>query len=175
MPAGETLAGRYLLQGILGTGGMGIVCRARHMELDQPVAVKFLRKRFSNEPTVVARFLEEAKAAAALRNEHVVRVMDVGQTPNGVPFYVMEHLEGTDLETLLVREGPLRIDRALDYVRQACKALEEAHALGIVHRDVKPENLFLSTRGEGKPVLKVVDFGIAKRLAPGRSKVVTGP
>ena len=175
MALGETLSGRYVLEGILGTGGMGIVCRARHVELEQPVAVKFLRKRFAHEPTVAARFLEEARAAAALRSEHVARVMDVGQTPSGVPYYVMEHLDGTDLESLLVREGPLRIVRALDYVRQACAALHEAHALGIVHRDVKPENLFLATRGEEKPVLKVVDFGIAKRLDPARAKVVTGP
>lgn len=172
---GETLAEKYLLEDVLGTGGMGIVCRALHVELEQRVAVKFLRKRFARERTVVARFLEEARAAAALRSEHAVRVMDVGQTSNGIPYYVMEHLEGTDLETLLVLEGPLRITKALDYVRQACAALHEAHALGIVHRDIKPENLFLARRGSEKPVLKVVDFGIAKRLDPARAKVVTAP
>jgi serine/threonine protein kinase len=172
---GETLAEKYVLEDVLGTGGMGVVCRALHVELEQLVAVKFLRKRFAQERTVVARFLEEARAAAALRSDHAVRVMDVGQTSSGIPYYVMEHLEGTDLETLLVREGPLRITRALDYVRQACAALHEAHALGIVHRDIKPENLFLATRNSEKSVLKVVDFGIAKRLDPARAKVVTGP
>ncbi|HVU05868.1 MAG TPA: serine/threonine-protein kinase [Polyangiaceae bacterium] len=171
---GERLADRYVIESLLGTGGMGVVARARHVELEQTVAIKFLRKRFLGDRTVTARFLEEAKAAAALRSDHAVRVMDVGQTDAGVPYYVMEYLEGVDLETLLVQEGPLRIGKAIDFVRQACAALSEAHALGIVHRDVKPENLFLARHGE-KSTLKVVDFGIAKRLDPARAKVLTGP
>src|SRR5512140_119224 len=124
---GDTIAARYVVESVLGTGGMGVVCRARHVELEQVVAIKFLRKRFAEDRTVTARFLEEAKAAAALRSDHVVRVMDVGQTDDGVPYYVMEHLEGMDLETLLVQEGPLRIEKAIDYVRQASAALQEAH------------------------------------------------
>jgi serine/threonine-protein kinase len=172
---GEIVADRYAVDGILASGGMGLVCRAHHVELEQPVAIKFLRRTFAQNDALVLRFLEEARAAAALTSQHVVRVIDVGQLATGVPYLVMEHLEGTDLETVVQREGRLDPDRAVDYVLEACEALKEAHAAGIVHRDIKPENLFVTTRGSQRPILKVVDFGIAKRLDASRAKIVTGP
>jgi hypothetical protein len=169
------VAGRYRIDSILAEGGMGVVCLGRHVELDQPVAVKFLRREWADNETVVARFVNEARAAAALRSDHVVRVMDVGLLPDGAPYLVMEHLEGIDLDTLVEREGRLPMDRAIDYAIQACMGLAESHEAGIVHRDIKPENLFLATMGVRGRVVKVVDFGIAKRLDAMQAKVVTGP
>jgi hypothetical protein len=172
---GELVAGRYSVDRILASGGMGVVWLGHHVELEQPVAIKFLRRSFSENAALVARFLDEARAAAALRSEHIVRVMDVGQLPSGVPYFVMEYLEGIELETLVKREGPLGVEQTVDYVLQVCDGLAEAHRAGIVHRDVKPENLFLIQRPGQRPIVKIVDFGIAKRLDATRAKVVTGP
>jgi tRNA A-37 threonylcarbamoyl transferase component Bud32 len=172
---GEIVADRYRLEQILAEGGMGVVYLGRHIELGQEVAVKLLRRELCDERRVVARFLEEAKAAAALRSEHVVRVMDVGVLASGVPYLVMEYLEGTNLGDLVEHCGPLSIERALDYLLQACDALAAAHDAGIVHRDIKPDNLFLTTDGSAKAVVKLVDFGIAKRLDSGGERIVTGP
>ncbi len=172
---GASIAERYALERVLASGGMGVVWLARHVELGQPVALKFLHPELARNAALVGRFLEEARAAAALRGEHVVRVMDVGQLSDGVPYFVMEYLEGTDLEALLRKEGPFPPDRAVDYVLQACEALAEAHAVSIVHRDIKPENLFLVQGPSRRSIVKVVDFGIAKRLDASRAKIETGP
>lgn len=154
---------------------MGVVCLGRHVELDQPVAIKFLREALTANPLVVRRFLNEGRAAAALTNPHVVRVMDVGQLANGQPYLVMERLEGIDLDALLEKYGPLPVDQAVGYALEACEALRAAHDAGIIHRDIKPENLFLSASGGGRGVLKVVDFGLAKRLRAAPGSFVTGP
>lgn len=172
---GELFAGRYIIEGILGEGGMGVVCLGRHVELDQPVAIKFLRQALTTNPAVVRRFLNEGRAAAALTNPHVVRVMDVGQLTSGQPYLVMERLEGIDLDALIEERGPLPADQAVGYTLEACEALEAAHAAGIIHRDIKPENLFLSRSSGGRGVLKVVDFGLAKRLGKAHGSFVTGP
>jgi serine/threonine protein kinase len=127
-------------------------------ELGQRVAIKFLRSDISKRPNVAARFLDEGRAAASLHSEHVVRVMDVGQLDSGLPYLVMEHLEGTDLEALAEMEGAFDVDSALDYVVQVCSALSEAHASQLVHRDIKPENLFL-VESAGRTLVKVLDFG----------------
>jgi serine/threonine-protein kinase len=152
---------------------MGIVCLGRHVQLDQPVAIKFLRRTLSGRPSVVERFLNEARALAALRSEHVVRVMDVGQLESGRPYLVMEHLEGIHLEALLERDGPLNVELAIGYVLQVCEALAEAHALGIVHRDIKPENLFLWSGGPTSDTVKVLDFGLAKQMGSSKALGVT--
>lgn len=170
---GDVIAGRYVIESILGAGGMGVVYLARHVELEHAVAIKFLRPAFAHRETIVARFLEEARAAAGLRSEHVVRVTDVGQLPHGIPYFVMEHLDGVDLETLLEQDGALGVELAVDYVLQACEALREVHGAGIVHRDIKPENLVLTRVGANKSILKIVDFGIAKRFDSARA--LTGP
>jgi hypothetical protein len=154
---------------------MGIVCFGRHIQLEQPVAIKFLRRALSGKPSVVERFLNEGRALAALRSEHVVRVMDVGQLASGRPYLVMEHLEGVDLDALVDRDGALKVETAVNYVLQICEPLAEAHALGIVHRDVKPENLFLWSGGPGKDIVKVLDFGLAKQFGSPRALAVTGP
>jgi serine/threonine-protein kinase len=172
---GSLLAGRYSIETVLAEGGMGVVWLGRHVELDKPVAIKFLRRALCGKDAVVARFLNEARAAAALRSNHVVKVIDVGQLESGRPYLVMEHLEGTDLDALVERGGPLPVERAVDYALQVCEALAEAHGAGIVHRDIKPENLFLSQAGPAKATVKVVDFGLAKRLDGAGAKVVTGP
>jgi serine/threonine-protein kinase len=175
VPAGELLAGRYLVERIFAEGGMGIVCLGRHAQLEQPVAIKFLRHALVGKASVVERFLNEGRALAALRSEHVVKVMDVGQLDSGRPYLVMEHLEGIDLGVLVARDGPLPVDTAVDYVLQICEPLAEAHALGIVHRDIKPENLFLWSGGPGKDIVKVLDFGLAKQFGGQRAITMTGP
>ena len=175
VPAGELLAGRYLVERIFAEGGMGIVCLGRHAQLEQPVAIKFLRRALVGKASVVERFLNEGRALAALRSEHVVKVMDVGQLDSGRPYLVMEHLEGIDLGALVDRDGPLPVDTAVAYAFQICEPLAEAHALGIVHRDIKPENLFLWSGGPGKDIVKVLDFGLAKQFGGQRAITMTGP
>ena len=175
VPAGELLAGRYLVERIFAEGGMGIVCLGRHAQLEQPVAIKFLRHALAGKASVVERFLNEGRALAALRSEHVVKVMDVGQLDSGRPYLVMEHLDGIDLGALVARDGPLSVDTAVDYALQICEPLAEAHALGIVHRDIKPENLFLWSGGPGKDIVKVLDFGLAKQFGGQRAITMTGP
>jgi hypothetical protein len=175
VPEGELLAGRYIVERKFAEGGMGIVCLGRHAQLNQPVAIKFLRRALSGRPSVVQRFLNEARALAQLRSEHVVRVMDVGQLESGRPYLVMEHLEGIDLGALVDRDGPLSVETAVSYVLQVCEPLAEAHALGIVHRDIKPENLFLWSGGPGLDIVKVLDFGLAKQLGSSKALGVTGP
>jgi serine/threonine-protein kinase len=141
---------------------MGVVVAATHLHLQQPVALKFLLPDLVHSAQIVERFVREARASAQLRGEHVCRVSDVGAFDNGAPYIVMELLEGSDLASLLASHGPLPVPLAADYVLQACVGIAEAHALGIVHRDLKPANLFLTRRPDGSPLIKVLDFGIAK-------------
>lgn len=159
---GEILADKYRIDRILGAGGMGQVVQVTHLELDQRFAVKLMLPQVLNHPELVQRFLREAKAAVRLKSEHVARVTDVARLPSGVPYMVMEFLEGDDLDKLTKKRGALAIDEACEYVIQACDALGEAHLLGIVHRDIKPANLFLTLRLDGTPCIKVLDFGISK-------------
>lgn len=159
---GTILVGKYRVESVLGEGGMGIVVRAHHLQLDQPVAIKLLRHDARNSEDLTQRFFREAQAAVKLKSEHITRVFDVGALADGTPYMVMEHLEGTDLGHLLRNHGPLAPAIAVDLVLQACAALAEAHAVGIIHRDIKPSNLFLTQGTDGAPLLKVLDFGIAK-------------
>jgi eukaryotic-like serine/threonine-protein kinase len=155
--------GKYRIDGVLGTGGMGVVLSATHLELDAPVAIKVVRDDFAANEAVVSRLLFEARAVARMQSAHVVRVLDVSRLPNGAPYIVMEKLRGGDLAALLEQRRSLPIAEAVGYVLQACEGLMEAHSLGIVHRDLKPENLFLAATPEGI-VLKILDFGISKDL-----------
>jgi serine/threonine protein kinase len=159
---GSTLLGKYRIDQIIGKGGMGVVARAHHLQLDVPVAIKFLLRDVLDRKDMVQRFLREAQAAVKLKSEHVSRIIDVGTTEDGTPYIVMEYLHGADLGHLLRARGPLAPGLAVDLVLQACDALAEAHALGIVHRDIKPSNLFLTQGTDGAPLLKVVDFGVSK-------------
>lgn len=159
---GELIAGKYRVERVLAVGGMGVVMAARHEELDQQVALKILRQDAMTSEEAVARFVREARTAARLQSEHVARVFDVGTLEHGVPFMVMEYLNGLDLQQVVDARGPLPIIEAVDYVLQALEAIAEAHALGIVHRDLKPSNLFLAARPDGSGRIKVLDFGISK-------------
>jgi serine/threonine protein kinase len=170
---GDVLAGKYRVEKVLGSGGMGVVVAARHVQLDVLVALKFMTDEALADAELARRFLREARAAARLRSEHVARVSDVGTLESGAPYLVMEYLEGSDLAELLSNTGPQPIGSAVEFIAQACDALEEAHRAGIVHRDVKPSNLFLTTRPNGTPCIKVLDFGISKveRLGSSTAKL----
>jgi eukaryotic-like serine/threonine-protein kinase len=158
---GDVLAGKYEVDLVLGSGGMGMVVRAKHIQLGEMVAIKFLLPDFGTVDRV-ARFEREARAAAKLKGDHVARVVDLGTLDNGTPYMVMEYLEGEDLDQRLRRRGPLPVAEAVDFMTQACEAMAEAHALGIIHRDLKSSNLFVVNRPDGSERLKVLDFGIAK-------------
>jgi tRNA A-37 threonylcarbamoyl transferase component Bud32 len=161
--AGQVLFGRYVIESVLGSGGMGVVVAATDTRLDQRVALKFLLPQALEHPDVVERFAREARAAVRIQSEHVARVIDVGALEDGAPFMVMEHLEGRDLASLIRARGQLPVEEAVDFILQACEAVAEAHRLGIVHRDMKPANLFLvEGRGVSSGVVKVLDFGISK-------------
>ncbi|HVY25174.1 MAG TPA: protein kinase [Polyangiaceae bacterium] len=166
---GDLIAGKYEVTGLLGSGGMGYVISARHTELGEMVALKFLRPEALAHDELVERFAREARAAAKIRSEHVANVFDVGTLEDGTPYIVMEYLAGKDLADYLHQEGALPISVAVEYVMQACEALAAAHAHGIVHRDIKPENLFLTRQAQGMAIIKVLDFGISKIALP-RSK-----
>ena len=159
---GSVLAGKYRLERELGRGGMGAVIAARHEQLAQRVAIKVLLPEYASSPDVVARFVREARAAANLESEHVVRVTDVGLDDRVGAYMAMEYLEGSDLAHALRERGPFPVKEAVDCVLEAIDALAEAHSRGIVHRDVKPANLFLATRKGGTQTIKVLDFGISK-------------
>jgi eukaryotic-like serine/threonine-protein kinase len=159
---GDIIADKYLIDSVLGVGGMGVVFRARHLQLNGQVALKFLSAQFLAHPVAIGRFRREAQAAARLKSEHVVRVFDVGTHSNGLPYMVMEYLEGCDLGGLLDDYGRLATDLAADLLIQTCNAVEDAHRQGIIHRDLKPSNLFCVPRPDGTLTIKVVDFGISK-------------
>jgi serine/threonine protein kinase len=159
------LAGKYRVDAVLGTGGMGVVLAATHVHLRQRVAIKLLHPATAARRGSVERFLREARVAMSMRGEHVVRIFDVGTLDDGSPFIAMECLEGKDLGAVLDAHMPLEPSIAVDYILQASEAIAEAHALGVVHRDLKPANLFLTKRVDGTPCVKVLDFGVSK-IAP---------
>jgi len=163
---GGVVAGKYRIDRVIGFGGMGIVCAAQHLELGTPIAVKFVRPERAADERATSRFLKEARAAAQLQSQYACRVMDCGQLPSGGPYIVMEYLTGEDLRTRVDTRGPLDVQEAVLLALHACEALAEAHAKHIVHRDVKPENLFVAEGPGGVPLLKVLDFGISKQLSP---------
>jgi serine/threonine-protein kinase len=175
---GTRLDDRYQVVRRIGEGGMGIVYEAMHVLIEKRVAVKVLKDDFSSRADVVARFRQEAKSASRIGHEHIVDISDFGQTPGGQSYFVMEFLEGEDLASVLGREGTLAPDRAIRIALKCCRALGAAHAKGIVHRDMKPENVFLTRRDEDRDFVKVVDFGIAKMSeadgSPGKKLTKTG-
>src|SRR5262249_28920862 len=160
------LADKYRVERILGMGGMGFVVAARNIHLGKPVALKMMLPNALAMPLAVERFEREARAAVQLKSEHIAEVLDIGRLANGYPYIVMELLEGKDFEHILRSDGWLPVEDAVDYVIQACEAVAEAHSLGVVHRDLKPRNLFLAHRLDGTPVVKVLDFGISKWNQP---------
>lgn len=164
---GVIIAGKFRVERIIGAGAMGIVLAARHLELDETVALKFIQPELQKVPGVLSRFAREAKACVRIKSDHVAKVLDVGIADRLGPYIVMEYLEGKDLAQLLADSGPLSIRRATEYVMQTCEALALAHSMGITHRDIKPGNLFLVRRGDLE-LIKVLDFGISKAALTGR-------
>src|SRR5262249_31573064 len=161
LPApGSLVGGKYRIVRLIGEGGMGAVFEARHEHLGSRVALKFLLPDLAERPGLVARFLQEARVSAAIRSPHVTQVMDVDQTSDGSPYLVMELLEGESLEQRLARGARPNMQEALYIGVQILAALEAAHAHGVVHRDLKPDNVWLSPGPQG-PQVKLLDFGIA--------------
>jgi serine/threonine protein kinase len=159
---GQVLADRYRVLDLIGKGGMGKVYLAEHIALGKRVAVKVLNPAYTHRPDQVKRFLREARAASKIGHENVIDVIDYGEMPNGSVFFVMEHLQGEDLGKLLRRTGSLPWSRARRILLQICRAVQAAHAKGILHRDMKPENCFIIHRNGMRDFVKVLDFGIAK-------------
>lgn len=174
---GATLAGRYEVKRLLGRGGMGAVYEAVQQPLGRKVALKVIRRALSDEPSAVKRFTQEAQAVAQLSHPNIVTLFDFGQTDEGVPgagqlFLAMELLEGRSLERAIRDDGPLPWERALSIVSDVCRALVEAHDKGVIHRDLKPDNVMLVSGREER--VKVVDFGVAKLLDQGAGSTMTG-
>lgn len=172
--AGAILAGRYRVVELLGRGGMGAVYRVHHLNTGEALALKVLSSALASNSHAVERFQTEARAPVKIGTDHVVRIVDadVSAELGGVPFLVMELLIGQDLGTELKRRGAISAGEVVLYFRQIARALDKAHSLGIVHRDLKPANLYLTKRDDGTPLIKILDFGIAK-LTDGISGEVT--
>jgi eukaryotic-like serine/threonine-protein kinase len=158
---GEVINGKYRLVRLIGEGGMGAVYEARHEYLGSAVALKFLDSELARRPGLVARFLQEARVSASIRSPHVVQVSDVDQSAAGLPYLVMELLEGESLQRVVSRSGKLPVETALDFAVQILNGLEAAHGASVVHRDLKPDNVFVVPTRQG-PLIKLLDFGIAK-------------
>jgi serine/threonine-protein kinase len=171
---GSLISGKYRIVRLLGDGGMGSVYEATHEVLGTSVALKFLFPHLARIPGLTERVLREARVSATIRSPHVTQVTDVDQLPNGVPFLVMELLKGESLQRLLNRVKRLPRDQAIDFGLQILMGLEAAHALGVVHRDLKPDNAFV-TQLSGGPVIKLLDFGIAKVRTSSEYKNLTRP
>ena len=180
---GQTVGGKYTVGHLVGSGGMGTVWLGQHLQLGTRVAIKFIRPQYAERADARRRFEIEARAAASVDSKHAVKVYDYGVTDAGLPYIVMEYLEGESLSEALIRRGSLGAEEAAKIIGQAAKALTKAHAANIVHRDLKPDNIFLATNVDvadmdGLPyVVKVVDFGIAKMLDTEREggKGLKGP
>lgn len=164
LESGAVLGGRYRIEEELGSGGLGVVYKARHVGLDALVAIKVLRPEYAYDDELVERLEDEARLAAGLRSDHVVRVLDVGEMAAGARYIVLEYVVGHDLEVELARRGRLPLGTAMAYGLDVCAALAEVHGRGVVHRDIKPENLLIEDLSDGRRRVKVADFGAAKRL-----------
>jgi serine/threonine-protein kinase len=170
------VVGEYEIEGLLGEGGFGAVYKAVHPLIGKAAAVKLLKREFSSNPEMVSRFISEARAVNQIRHRNIIDIFSFGALPDGRQFFVMELLEGIVLDKYLERHGRLSPGQALPILKQLARALGAAHAAGIAHRDMKPENVFLTFEEDGKPYPKLLDFGIAKLVkdAGSRHKTQTG-
>ena len=170
---GEIIDDKWRVEKILGEGGMGAVALAWDLVLHTPVAIKFMNPQFLTFPGADARFVNEGRASALIKSDHVVPVTVAGKTANGTPFLVMEALDGIDLADLVARDGRpgLPVERAVHFVLQVLRALQAAHAIGIIHRDMKPSNCFVVTKDGEEDFVKILDFGISKVQKPGSASL----
>jgi hypothetical protein len=159
---GKVLADRFEMLDRIGEGGMGTVYRARQVSVDRIVAIKVLNPQIANDPQWVPRFINEAKACSKLQHPNTVRLIDFGQTRDGLLFMAMEFLDGMAIRTAIDRFGRMQPQRVMKIISQCCQSLSEAHALGIIHRDIKPDNIFLVTLGGQPDFVKILDFSVAK-------------
>ena len=162
--AGDLISGKYRIVRLIGDGGMGVVYEARHEVLGSGVALKFLHADLAKRPGLTQRFLQEARVSATIQSPHVTHVTDVDTAQDGSPYLVMELLTGQSLQAMMDWQGKLPLDQAVDFGLQILSGLEAAHSMGVVHRDMKPDNVFVTPSGGG-PLLKLIDFGIAKLRA----------
>lgn len=159
---GHIIATKFKIEKLLGVGGMGKVYKARQLTLDKIVVIKVLHDQFREDSQLVQRFQREARAASRLNHPNSIQIIDFGQDESGIVFMAMEFLQGSDLFTVLRKEGPLKVDRICRIMIQACSALAEAHEQNVIHRDLKPENIMIEDRRGKRDFVKVLDFGIAK-------------
>ncbi len=165
---GTTLAGTYEIESVIGTGGMGVVYKARHAMMDRTVAIKMLQSQLISDSMSVKRFQQEGKAASRIKHPHVITVYDFGISPTGQPYIVMDYLEGEALADVIKRDGQVAVERAIKILIQACDALDHAHKMGVIHRDLKPTNIMLSKDEDHLDFVRVVDFGVAKLINSGQ-------
>lgn len=161
---GRVIAQRYRIESLIGVGGMGAVFRVKHLVLGKTFALKVLHSHYTRDADVITRFMREARAASQTGHPHIIDVLDVGTNDEGDVYFVMELLEGQNLGEAIKREGPFAVRRAVHIARQICQALSAAHAAGIIHRDLKSENIILTPRGKDPDFVKVLDFGICKQM-----------
>jgi eukaryotic-like serine/threonine-protein kinase len=170
---GKVIDGRYEIQARVGEGGMGVVYRARQMSIDRVIALKMLNQSMQGDQTWVQRFYNEAKACSRLQHPNTIRMFDFGQTQDGRLFMTMEFLDGMSLRDALQR-GPLAPQRVIKVMIQCCASLAEAHSIGIIHRDIKPDNVFLLNMAGSPDFVKLLDFSVAKLLEGDRMKTQAG-
>lgn len=172
----QTLTGKYRIEELINTGGMGAVYRATHVLMDKVVAVKVLHPTLAADDKIVARFSREARAASRISHPHALNVTDFGEDESGVVFLVMEYLKGETLKEIIQRDGPMELPRAVEIIRQVSGALEAAHSEGVIHRDLKSDNIMLVDVGGAGDWAKVLDFGIAKITEKvGQDTALTAP
>src|SRR5262245_38717591 len=171
LPVGTILGDNYRITRLIGIGGMGAIYEAAHVSSGARVAIKMMSKELSEHPEALARFKREVKVTTELAHPNIIEVVDFGQAPTGQPYLVMEYLEGEDLERCLERDGPVQLNVSVEIIKQVASALAVAHAEGVVHRDLKPGNVFLLAREDGGVFVKVVDFGISKVLKAATTKL----
>ncbi|MGA9994583.1 MAG: protein kinase, partial [Pyrinomonadaceae bacterium] len=173
---GQTLADKYRIEELINQGGMGAVYRGTHVLMDKTVAIKVLHPALAADDKIVARFSREARAASRISHPHALNVTDFGESAEGVVFLVMEYLNGRTLKEMIHDEAPLPLSRIVEIIRQVCGALDAAHAQGVIHRDLKSDNIMLIDVGNGSDWAKVLDFGIAKIQEPvGQDPELTSP
>jgi serine/threonine-protein kinase len=171
---GSLIAAKFRIERVIGRGAMGVVVEATDLTLGRRVAVKLILPQYAGDEQLRGRFIREAHAMTRLTSEHVAQVLEVGELPDGTRFMVMEYLEGQSLEDMVQSAGPLPPSEAVDLILEALDAIAEAHDIGLVHRDVKPSNLFLAARKGKPPIVKVLDFGIVKDTTSGQRLTATG-